>query len=170
MEQAARGETLGGDATSGTNLMPLGIPVRKTLNNGNRRGDPSNAPRCCARRKSDGLACRQPAIRGRRVCRMHGGKGGAPRNERHGAFRHGLRSKEHRALIGQAFRARRWYRAFLRLLQASTEVRREKSAGCERRAGDEISRKRNRVWRADGGGDLGEGSGGVAAEESGRGG
>jgi hypothetical protein len=32
-------------------------------------------------------------MRGRRVCRLHGGKGGGPRAERNGAWRHGLRSQ-----------------------------------------------------------------------------
>lgn len=32
-------------------------------------------------------------MQGKRVCRMHGGKGGAPQGRRHGSFRHGLRTQ-----------------------------------------------------------------------------
>ena len=64
--------------------MPLG-----TLNNGNRRGDPMTAPRCTAHSKRTGLPCRQPAVRGRPVCRMHGARAGGPKGERNGMWRHG---------------------------------------------------------------------------------
>ncbi len=37
------------------------------------------APRCTARSKRTGLPCRSPAVRGWRVCRMHGA--GAARRE-----------------------------------------------------------------------------------------
>jgi len=47
------------------------------------------APRCRARSKRSGKTCRAPAVRGWRVCRMHGANGGAPRGERNGAYRHG---------------------------------------------------------------------------------
>jgi hypothetical protein len=57
--------------------MPSGNRVRH-LPNGAPWGDPAKAPRCGARCR-DGRACRQPAVRGRRVCRMHGGMGGAPK-------------------------------------------------------------------------------------------
>jgi hypothetical protein len=51
------------------------------------------APRCGARTRS-GLPCKGPAVRGRARCRMHGAWAGAPRGERHGRFRHGLRTIE----------------------------------------------------------------------------
>ena len=50
------------------------------------------APRCAARSKRTGLPCRGPAVRGWRVCRMHGAGGGAPRGQAHGAWKHGGRS------------------------------------------------------------------------------
>jgi hypothetical protein len=78
----------------------------KTLRNGNCRGDPANAPRCRAVSKRTGLPCRQPAIRGRPVCRLHGGKGGAPPGSRNGSWRHGGRSLELRALLDEAKAAR----------------------------------------------------------------
>ena len=67
------------------------------------------SPRCGARTRSSG-ACRAPAVRGNRRCRMHGGaKGsGAPRANRN-ARKHGLFTREAieerwevRALLGEA--------------------------------------------------------------------
>lgn len=52
------------------------------------------APRCNARSKRTGKPCRAPAVRGWRVCRMHGARGGAPEGEANGAYRHGLRTLE----------------------------------------------------------------------------
>ncbi len=70
------------------NPLPLG-----RLKNGNPRGDPLNAPRCGAKTRAGSL-CRQPAMTNGR-CRLHGGKSpGAPRGERNGNYRHGLRTKE----------------------------------------------------------------------------
>jgi uncharacterized protein YjcR len=37
--------------------------------------------------------CRSPAVRGHRVCRMHGAGGGAPKGNRNG-LKHGLYSAE----------------------------------------------------------------------------
>jgi hypothetical protein len=47
------------------------------------------ARRCGARCKHSKLPCKNPAVRGRRVCRMHGARGGAPRGIRNGSYRHG---------------------------------------------------------------------------------
>jgi len=52
------------------------------------------APRCTARSKRTGQLCRAPAVRGWRVCRMHGARGGAPEGKRNGNYRHGGRTKE----------------------------------------------------------------------------
>src|SRR6185295_3021689 len=46
---------------------------RGRLLNGNRAGDFSKAPRCGARNRR-GTPCQCPAIRGRKRCRLHGGK------------------------------------------------------------------------------------------------
>ena len=35
------------------------------------------AARCCAKSKRSGFQCKAPAVRGKRVCRMHGAKAGA---------------------------------------------------------------------------------------------
>src|SRR5215831_18038587 len=56
-------------------------------------------PRCTARSKRSGERCRAPAVRGWRVCRMHGACGGAPKGERNGNYRHGARTKEATELI-----------------------------------------------------------------------
>ena len=52
------------------------------------------APRCRAKSKCTGLPCRSPAVRGYRVCRMHGARGGAPAGKKNGNFRHGGRTKD----------------------------------------------------------------------------
>jgi hypothetical protein len=59
------------------------------------------APRCTARSKRSGQQCQGPAVRGKRVCRMHGGsKGsGAPTGKQNGNYRHGARSAEAIALL-----------------------------------------------------------------------
>jgi hypothetical protein len=48
------------------------------------------APRCQATSKRTGQGCKAPAVRGFRVCRMHGARGGAPDGERNGNYRHGV--------------------------------------------------------------------------------
>ena len=59
--------------------------------------DPSRlnlAPRCCARTRR-GTPCQQPAVGGRKRCRMHGGAdgiGGQPGNRN--ALKHGLYTAE----------------------------------------------------------------------------
>jgi hypothetical protein len=52
------------------------------------------APRCAARSKRTGAPCRAPAVRGWKVCRMHGARGGAPDGLRNGAWVHGERGRE----------------------------------------------------------------------------
>jgi hypothetical protein len=56
------------------------------------------ALRCRARSKRTGQRCKAPAVRGFRVCRMHGARGGAPKGKRNGNYRHGARTKETVAL------------------------------------------------------------------------
>jgi uncharacterized protein YjcR len=50
--------------------------------------DMQRAMRCKARSKRSGLACRAPAVRGHRVCRMHGARSGAPKGNAN-ALKHG---------------------------------------------------------------------------------
>lgn len=67
------------------------------------------APRCGANNRS-GASCKAPAMRGRKRCRLHGGKStGAPKGNRN-AYKHGLRSCEMRAM-----------REMVRLLQRDSQ-------------------------------------------------
>ena len=68
------------------------------------------APRCRAKSKRTGLPCRSPAVKGSRVCRMHGARGGAPEGKRNGNFKHGGRTIE-------AVAASRYIRELLRLVR-----------------------------------------------------
>ena len=52
------------------------------------------APRCSARSKRSGERCKAPAVKGRKVCRMHGARGGAPSGKANGNYRHGACTKE----------------------------------------------------------------------------
>jgi hypothetical protein len=53
-----------------------------------------DAPRCKAKSKRSGKSCKSPAVRGYRVSRMHGARGGAPTGEPNGNYRDGTRTKE----------------------------------------------------------------------------
>ena len=81
---------------------------RGWLKNGNTPGDPSTAPRCGARRKSDGQPCQAPAMANGR-CRLHGGKSTGPRTPEGRAraaaanYKHGYYTKE---AIAERARAR----------------------------------------------------------------
>jgi hypothetical protein len=55
------------------------------------------ARRCHAHCRVSKKSCGQPAMRGKRVCRLHGGKGGGPRGERNGAYRTGRYTAEAKA-------------------------------------------------------------------------
>ena len=57
-----------------------------------------NAPGCTARSKRSGQRCRAPAVKGWRVCRMHGALVAHLRASGM-EYRHGARTKEPRKLI-----------------------------------------------------------------------
>ena len=66
------------------------------------------APRCQARAKRSGLTqCRLPAVKGKRVCRVHGGRSTGPRTFSGKAavaaahLRHGKRSKAYLKLLAK---------------------------------------------------------------------
>jgi hypothetical protein len=62
------------------------------------------APRCTAHSKRSGVLCKNPAVRGWAVCRMHGAGGGASCGPAHPNYRHGGRTKSlvlHRALVSR---------------------------------------------------------------------
>lgn len=53
-----------------------------------------DAPRCHAKAKSTGERCKCPAVRGWRVCRVHGARGGHKGGPDHPKWVHGGRSQE----------------------------------------------------------------------------
>ena len=68
-------------------------------------------PRCQAKSKRTKQQCRSPAIRGKRVCRIHGGKSTGPRTQQrinpcgaaktlHGRETRAIRAKRQQALAG----------------------------------------------------------------------
>ena len=50
------------------------------------------SPRCTARSKRSGILCKNPAVRGWAVCRMHGAGGGTRSGSQHPNYRHGVRT------------------------------------------------------------------------------
>jgi hypothetical protein len=70
----------------------------------------NNAPRCSATSKRTGKRCQGPAVKGYRVCRFHGARGGAPKGKKNGAYCHGNFTKE-------AISRRQALRVLHRLLQ-----------------------------------------------------
>ena len=78
------------------------------LLNGGIPCDLTKLPRCQAKSKTSGKQCRQPAMRGKRVCRFHGGKSpGAPKGNQY-AFKSGLHTAaaiRERRLIRELFKS-----------------------------------------------------------------
>jgi hypothetical protein len=55
----------------------------------------NNTPRCAAHSRRTGERCKGPAVKGKAVCRMHGGgSGGHKAGPTHPQYKHGLRSRE----------------------------------------------------------------------------
>jgi hypothetical protein len=52
------------------------------------------ADRCTAKSKRSGLPCKSPAVRGWKVCRMHGAKGGHKSGHSHPQYQHGGYSRD----------------------------------------------------------------------------
>jgi hypothetical protein len=90
------------------------LPGRGWLENGNRPGNPDNAPRCGARTRS-GTPCKGPAMANGR-CRMHGGPSTGPRTEVGKAAIRASRTK-HGRKSQAAIRQRREARAALRIVR-----------------------------------------------------
>ena len=66
-----------------------------------------SALRSTATSKRTSQPCQAPAVRGWAVCRFHGARGGGPKGERNGMYRHGLYTKgsvEHRRRLGALLR------------------------------------------------------------------
>lgn len=91
-----------------------------------------NARRCGARCKHSKLPCKNPAVRGRRVCRMHGAKGGAPRGLRNGRYIHGRYTIEERARRAQL---RKDLKVFNELIKAVDSYDEDELCEAMRRAG-----------------------------------
>lgn len=53
-----------------------------------------DAPRCGAHSKRTGFLCKNPAVRGWKVCRMHGAGGGHCSGNLNPAYKHGGRSRK----------------------------------------------------------------------------
>lgn len=53
-----------------------------------------SASRCTAKSKRSGQPCKNPAVRGWTVCRMHGARGGHGSGKANPAFKHGMRGQE----------------------------------------------------------------------------
>ena len=73
----------GGGVTENTGGNPMNLVQRM-----------NTAPRCSATSKRTQCRCRAPAVRGWTVCRFHGARGGAPKGEANGAWKHGAYTKE----------------------------------------------------------------------------
>ena len=59
----------------------------------NREYSFQKAPRCSATSKRTKKRCKAPAVRGWTVCRFHGARGGAPKGEANGSYKHGLHTQ-----------------------------------------------------------------------------
>ncbi len=80
------------------------------LKNGNPPCDLHSLPRCGAKAKSTGMRCCNPAMKGKRVCRFHGGKSpGAPKGNNR-ALKHGY-------YISEAVAERRYVRKLIKRLK-----------------------------------------------------
>ena len=66
-----------------------------------------HAPRCRATSKRTGKPCGLPAEHGKRVCKFHGARAGAPCGKANGMYKHGYYTKE-------AIEKRRTFSALLR--------------------------------------------------------
>lgn len=75
----------------------------------------ADAPRCTAKAKTTGSRCKGPAVKGWKVCRMHGARGGAPSGPANGMWRHGDRSVE-------AKRIHQEIKALVQFAQGGVEV------------------------------------------------
>ena len=90
------------------------LPGMGRLKNGNRTGNPGNAPRCGAKTRS-GAPCRSAAMPNGR-CRMHGGPSTGPRTEAGKAAIRASRTK-HGRYSQASIAERRKVRAAIRALR-----------------------------------------------------
>jgi len=95
------------------------------LKNGNAPGRCSDARRCGARAKRTGQPCRAPACRGKRRCRLHGGRSTGPKTTA-GRERSGRANWIHGGYGTERRRALATARANVALLK--TRIRSERAA------------------------------------------
>jgi hypothetical protein len=76
------------------------------------------SPRCSATSKRSRKPCMAPAVKGWRVCRFHGARGGAPTGKRNGMYRHGDNTKLATATRREIDQLRRESLLLLRRLSA----------------------------------------------------
>ena len=107
-----------------------------------------NQPQCSAHSKRTGLICKQPCMRGKRVCRFHGGKSTGPKTKqgrehiRQANLRHGRYSKitgEHKAAIRRAKSEKELFQTQERVLDK--HLQRLKAHGPYLKAFHEVSTK-----------------------------
>jgi hypothetical protein len=91
------------------------LPGRGWLKNGNRPGNPDNAPRCGAKTRA-GTPCRAAAIPNGR-CRMHGGMSTGPRTAE-GIKRIRASRTKHGRYSQAAIKQRQESRAAVRMIRA----------------------------------------------------
>ncbi|MEM1009430.1 MAG: hypothetical protein AAGJ35_10525, partial [Myxococcota bacterium] len=80
-----------------------------------------NSPRCAAKSKRSGKRCKNPAVKGWNVCRMHGARGGAPKGSANGNYRHGGFTAEAQEQEALARLINKEARDFLSSLRLETE-------------------------------------------------
>ena len=102
---------LGGQAVVGTANQGMGAGVRSkrefNLMNQTNGCVFSKARQCSACSKRTKCQCRAPALKGKNVCRFHGGRAGAPSGPADGRYRHGGYTQEamaERAIIRELVR------------------------------------------------------------------
>src|SRR5262245_54279425 len=93
------------------------LPGTGWLKNGNRPGNPGNAPRCGAKTRA-GTPCRAAAMKNGR-CRMHGGSSTGPRTAE-GLARIKLARRKHGRYTPEAIAERREARETIRLIRTLT--------------------------------------------------
>lgn len=67
---------------------------RWILKNGNKPIDLRTLPKCRAKAKSTGNRCRNPAMKGKRVCYIHGGRSNGPPLGNQNSLKHGFYKAE----------------------------------------------------------------------------
>ena len=100
------GQAIVGNVTHGG----TGAAVKRRMRPHERGLPLSKEPTLHRNVETDPRPCMAPAMNGWTVCRFHGARGGGPRGERNGMYRHGLYTKdarEERRLLSDLLRQSR---------------------------------------------------------------